>query len=75
MCQGEKSSTSTLESSMVAELLIKVVPIKVKATDKLKNSPVLHTVRLHHQHQTSEAAVQRAPTIYSQIKSSPEESE
>lgn len=31
---GEKKGTSTLEFSMVAELLMKVIPIRVKATDK-----------------------------------------
>jgi len=40
MCQGKKKGTSTLKSSMVAVLLIKVIPTRVKATDKLKNSCV-----------------------------------
>lgn len=40
MCQREKKGTFTLEFSMVGELLIKVIQIRVEATDKLKNSHV-----------------------------------
>lgn len=74
MWQGEKKGTSTLESSMGAEVLNKVIPIKHHRQVE-EFMCVLRTLMLHLQHQTSEAAVQRAPTIYSQINSSPEESE
>lgn len=61
---------------MIAELLIKVNPVKSKSHGEVQElMHILHTVMLHLQHQTIEAAVQRAPTIYSQINSSPEESE
>lgn len=52
----------------------KSYPSYSKDTDKLKNSHV-NCRKPHLQHWTSEAAVQKAPTVYSQIYSSPEENE